>query len=225
MKQLITYIFLILVSSVPAFAQKDAQAKAILNPISQKYQSYTAIKSDFSFTLDNAQEDMKATQNGTIIAQPKTNKYKITLYSQGSVKPEAEQEIISDSKSQWTYIKKDKEVQQSNADHSSAGFNPAQIFTIYEHGYKYLYTGEVKEGGKIYQVIDLTPEDDKIPFFKIRLKIDKVKKLIYSALIFDKNGNKYNYVLKSFTPNPPLTDDTFTYDAKAHPGVEVVDLR
>jgi outer membrane lipoprotein-sorting protein len=211
--------------SAPAFAQKDAQAKAILNPVSQKYRSYSALKSDFTFTVDNAQQNIKATQSGTLIVEPKTNKYKITIYSANTAKPGIDQEIISDGKSQWTYNKEDKEVQLSNADHSSASFNPAQIFTIYEHGYKYLYTGEVKEAGKLYQVIDLTPEDDKITFFKVRLMIDKVRKIIYSALIFDKNGNKYNYVLKTLTPNPPITADTFTFDSKAHPGVEVVDLR
>jgi outer membrane lipoprotein-sorting protein len=225
MKTTLLYILLIITTTLPTFAQKDAQAKAILNPISQKYRSYTAIKSDFTFTLDNAQQNMKATQNGTLTVEPKSNKYKITLYAQNAAKPDVEQEIISDGKSQWTYNKQDKEVQLSNADHSSASFNPAQLFTMYEHGYKYLYTGEVKEGGKTYQVIDLTPEDDKITFFKIRLTIDKLKKIIYSALIFDKNGSKYTYVLKTLTPNPPVATDTFTFDAKAHPGVEVVDLR
>jgi outer membrane lipoprotein-sorting protein len=225
MKTIILYTLLIFGTITTAFAQKDAQAKAILNPLSLKYRSYTAIKSDFSFTLDNAQDNMKGTQNGTLIVEPKTNKYRISLYSPGAAKTDVEQEIISDGKSQWSYNKRDKEVQLSNVDKSSAGFNPAQIFTIYEHGYKYLYTGEVKEGGKVYQVIDLTPEDDKITFFKVRLMIDKVKKTIYSALVFDKNGSKYSYVLKDFIPNPPITNDTFTFDSKAHPGVEVVDLR
>jgi outer membrane lipoprotein-sorting protein len=225
MKTVIIYSLLILATTASAFAQKDVQAKAILDPISKKYKSYKAIKSEFSFTIDNSLANIKQTQNGTLITQTKTNKYKISLYAPGSDKPEAEQEIISDGKSQWTYNKKDKEVQLSNADNSSEGFNPAQLFTVYEHGYKYLYTGEQKQGGKIYQVIDLTPESDKIPYFKIRLMIDKVKKQIYSALIFDKNGGRYNYILKTFTPNPPITNATFTYDAKAHPGVEVVDLR
>jgi len=225
MKTIILYTLLIFGTITTAFAQKDAAAKAILNPLSLKYRSYSAIKSDFSFTLDNAQDNMKATQNGTLTVEPKTNKYKISLYSPGAAKTDVEQEIISDGKSQWSYNKSDKEVQLSNIDKSSAGFNPAQIFTIYEHGYKYLYTGEVKEGGKVYQVIDLTPEDDKITFFKVRLMIDKVKKIIYSALVFDKNGSKYNYVLKDLMPNPPITNDTFTFDSKAHPGVEVVDLR
>ena len=207
-----------------AFAQKDAQAKAILAPVSQKYRTYNAIKSDFTFTLDNAQAGMKIIQNGTLITEPKTNKYKITLYSQGST-TQIEQEIISDGKTQWVYNREDKEVQVSNANHSSNDFNPAQLFTIYEHGYKYLYTGEQKIAGKVYQNIELTPEDDKKAIFKVKLTIDKVKKQLYSALLFDKNGNRYTYTVRTFTPNVPAPDATFAWDAKGHPGVEVVDLR
>jgi outer membrane lipoprotein-sorting protein len=209
--------------SLAAFAQKDAAAKAILTPLSQKYRSYSAIKTDFTFTLDNQPQNIKATQNGTLTVEPKTDKYRIALFAEG--KPEAEQEIISDGKSQWSFNKDEKEVQLTKADHTSTSFNPAQLFTMYEHGYKYLYTGEVKQAGKIHQVIDLTPEDDKANFFKIRLSIDKVKKLIYSVLVFDKNGSKYTYTLKDFFPNPAINADTFSWDSKTHPGIEVVDLR
>ena len=225
MKNIFLYTLLLLTSTSFSYAQKDVQAKAILTPLSQKYRSYTAIKSDFTFTLDAASENMKLSQVGTLIVEPKTNKFRITLYNPGLAKQEIEEEIISDGKSQWTYNKKDKEVQLNNADRSETAFNPAQLFTIYEHGYKYLYNGEVKQDGKTFQSIDLTPESDKIQFFKIRLMIDKAKKLINSALIFDKNGSKYSYTLKDFTPNPPITNDTFSWDAKAHPGIEVVDLR
>jgi len=99
------------------------------------------------------------------------------------------------------------------------------VFTIYEHGYKYIYNGEVKIKGRTYQEIDLTPEDINKSFFKVRLEIDKAKKQIYSALIFDKNGNRYTYTLRSFVPNIQIPDNTFTFDPKAHKGVEVVDLR
>ena len=167
----ILYTLLLFITTTTAFAQKDAAAKAILNPISQKYRSYTAIKSDFTFTVDMPQET-KVTKTGTLTVEPKSNKYKISIYATGS-KTDVEQEITSDGKSQRTYNKQEKEVQLSNTDKSGTAFNPAQLFTIYEHGYKYLYTGEVKEGGKTYQVIDLTPEDDKITFFKIRLTIDR----------------------------------------------------
>jgi outer membrane lipoprotein-sorting protein len=224
MKKLIIYTFLFLVTG-SAFAQKDKQAKVILDQVSQKFKSFPFIKSDFSFTVNNQQENSQQTQAGTIYTESKSNKYKVILYSAEGARTDVDQEIISDGKSQWNYLKRDKEVQRSNVDHNNEGFNPAQLFTIYEHGYKYLFTGEQRIGGKIYQVIDLSPESDKNPFFKIRLTIDKVKKQIYSTLIFDRNGSRYTYTLRSLVTSNQVPDNTFTFDAKAHPGVEVVDLR
>ena len=59
----------------------------------------------------------------------------------------------------------------------------------------------------------------------MKLTIDKAKKQLYSALLFDKNGNRYTYTVRTFTPNVPAPDATFAWDAKGPPGVEVVDLR
>jgi outer membrane lipoprotein-sorting protein len=225
MKKLSLFSILLLITTYK-FAQKDAAAKAILTKVSEKYRLYDAVKTDFDFTLDNQQAKIKETRNGSLIARSKTNKFKVTIYAAGpSSKADVEQEMISDGKTQWTYLKKDNEVQINNADNSGEGLNPAQVFTIYEHGYKYIYNGKTKVGGKVYEEIDLTPEDIKKSFFKVRLLIDKVKNQIYSALIFDKNGNRYTYTLRSFVPNPQVPDNTFTFDPKAHKGVEVVDLR
>ena len=223
------YILLLLTSVLTfanLFAQTDTNAKKILNGVSQKYKSYDAIKTDFMFTLDNPQAGIKDTQTGSLTARSKSNKFKVTIYgNKVGNKPTVMQEIISDGKNQWTYLKKDNEVQLNNVDKGGDGISPAQIFTIYEHGYKYLYTGEQRVGGKLCQVIELSPTDTKKSIFKIRLFIDKAQKQIYSALIFDKNGNKYNYTIRSFAANPAVADNTFTFDPKTHPGVEVVDLR
>ncbi|HEX8019193.1 LolA family protein [Mucilaginibacter sp.] len=225
MKKIIAYTILAISTYSTAFAQKDSQAKAILNQVSQKYRSYDVIKTDFTFSLNNQQANIKETQTGTLISKAKTGKYRVTLYN-SAAKPEVDKEIMSDGKSQWTYLKKDKEVQVSDADKGGDGLsNPAQIFTMYEKGFKYLYTGEQKIAGKAYQNIELTPEDDKKAIFKVKLTIDKVKKQIYSALLFDKNGNRYTYTVRTFTPNVPAPDATFAWDAKGHPGVELVDLR
>ncbi|WP_460692835.1 LolA family protein [Mucilaginibacter puniceus] len=221
MKNILTYTLILFTTITTAFAQKDADARAILNPISKQYRSYNAIKSDFTLTVTVGQGG-RSTQTGSIITQPKTNKFKMALYAPDG---KVEQEIISDGKTQWLYNQADKEVQVSNSGKSTEGFNPADIFTIYEKGYKYLFTGTKKISGKIYHEIELTAENDKTNFFKIKLQVDKAKKQIYSAQIFDKNGNRYTYTIKNFAPNPAVTAATFTYDAKAHPGVEVVDLR
>lgn len=224
MKRLLLFSFITTFTISYAFAQKDAEAKKILNQVSAKYRSYDVVKADFTFTVENTQANTKDTQTGTLIAKSKANKYKMTIYSPGD-RSVTDEEIISDGKSQWTYVRKNKEVELTEVDKSSESLNPAQIFTIYEKGYKYIYTGDAKIDGKLCQVIDLTPEDDKKPFFKIRLSIDKAKKQIFSAMIFDKNGSRYNYVVRTFTPNVKVPESTFTFDKKNYPGVELVDLR
>ncbi|MBS1531289.1 MAG: outer membrane lipoprotein carrier protein LolA [Bacteroidetes bacterium] len=224
MKKLITISLILIASAYTAFAQKDADAQKILNGVSKKYKSYDMMKADFSFTLNDPMSNINDTQVGTLISQPKANKFKVMIYNPAD-KSSVAQEIISDGKSQWTYVKKDKEVELNNVDHSEDNLNPAQLFTVYEHGYKYVYNGEQKIDGRVCQIIDLTPEDAKKQFFKVRLSIDKAKKQIYSALIFDKNGSKYTYVIRTFTPNPKLPETIFTFDKKNYPGVEVVDLR
>jgi outer membrane lipoprotein-sorting protein len=224
MKKLILLLLLSTLSISFASAQKDTQAQKILSALSKKYRSYDMVKADFTFTLDDQQANVKDTQTGTLISQPKANKFKVTIYNPND-KTTVAQEIISDGKSQWSYVKKDKEVELNDVDHSGDNLNPAQIFTIYEHGYKYIYNGDDKVDGKLCQIIDLVPEDTKKQFFKVRLSIDKAKKQIYSALIFDKNGSRYTYVIRTFTPNPKVSESIFTFDKKDHPGVEIVDLR
>jgi outer membrane lipoprotein-sorting protein len=225
MKRFLILSILTLIS-IYTFGQKDIAAKAILSKVSEKYRTYDIIKTDFDFTLDNPQAGVKETRAGTLITRSKANKFKVTLLSSAvASSPEIAQEIISDGKTQWTYLKKDNEVQINNVDNSGNGLNPAQIFTIYEHGFKYIYTGEVKIKGHIYQEIDLTPEDINKPYFKVRLEIDKAKKQIYSALIFDKNGNRYTYTMRSLVPNIQVPDNTFSFDPKAHKGIAVTDLR
>ncbi len=226
MKKLILLALILLSSISTLFAQKDTEAAEILKKISTKYKSFEVIKSDFYFTIENQQANIRVTQTGTLYTKSKTNKFRVTLYGpENATKPIIEQEIISDGKTQWTYLKKNNEVQVANADNTEEAMNPAKIFTIYEHGYKYIYNGEKKENGIIYQEIDLTPENADKEFFKVRLTIDKLKKQIYTALIFDKNGNKYTITLRNLIGNPPIPENYFMFDIKDHKGVEIVDLK
>jgi outer membrane lipoprotein-sorting protein len=216
------FLMLLLLTGLAAFCQQDARAKAILTEVSHKYKSYDVIKTDFTYTIESPQQGVKETRTGILIARSKLNQFKVSLFDDSKV---LEEEIISDGSKQWTYNKKDKEVQLSEAGKGDDALNPANIFTLYEKGYKYLYTGESKIGTAFYQMIDLTPTNAKSAFFKIRLTIDKAKKQIYSLTVFDKNGSHYGYTIKAFVPNFTASADTFTFNAKLHPGVEVVDLR
>lgn len=210
-----TFIFLLL--GLVAFAQTDEKAKVILAEVSKKYRSFDVIKTEFTYTLDNPQAKVKETQTGTLYSKTKANKFKVVLKAQ---------ELVSDGKNQWTYLKADKEVQLSEVDNSSDAMNPARLFTIYEKGFKFLFTGDSKsKAGKTIHNIELTPLDSKRSYFKVKLQIDKASKQITQAIIFDKNGNRYTYSIKAFVPNVKVAETFFTFDVKKYPGVELVDLR
>jgi outer membrane lipoprotein-sorting protein len=195
-------------------AQGDKKAKDILTGVSAKYKSYKSMRAEFSYTLENPQAKIKETQAGSIILSGA--KYRLAI---------AGQEIICDGKTIWTYMKEAKEVQVNDVDPSAEGIKPSEIFTMYEKGFLYKFVDEKKVAGKIQQNLELTPTDKSKEFFKIKLTIDKASKQIVKSVIFDKNGNRYTYAIKTFTPNYAVNASSFMFDAKKFPGVEVVDLR
>ncbi|EOR94924.1 gliding motility-related protein [Arcticibacter svalbardensis MN12-7] len=215
MKKLLFTILILFSISAISSAQTDPKAKAILAAVSKKYSAYNIIKANFSYTIENPQSKIKQTESGTLYTKSKSNKFKIITSTQ---------DMISDGKSQWTYLKQDKEVNLSNVDNSSNSINPAKIFTIYEKGYKYVSMPDIKENARVYNVIDLTPTASGNNFFKIRLTIDKLNKQIYKAMIFDKNGSRYSYLIKSLLP-VKISESIFSFNPQSYPGVEVVDLR
>ena len=223
-KSAITALFFSTASLV--FAQQpkevvDAKAKDILDELAAKTKTYTSIKTDFSSVTEkrvtDAESKVTDTQSGTL--QLKGDKYKLQFKGQT---------ILSDSKTQWTYIKESNEVQINNAPDPKAtdNINPVNIFTLYEKGYKYKYEKEEVIKGVKADIIALYPLDpDKKSYHTIKLTIDKVKKEITSVKIMNKNGTSTTITVKDFTPNSEMPDTMFSFNKAEYKGVEVVDLR
>lgn len=212
-----TFTVLCLLFCMQSFAQNtqnDPKASQILNAVSAKYKSLKAVKAEFTVRVENGQNTTNDVQTGTLFV--KGNKYKVQLKNQ---------EITSDNNTVWTYLKDANEVQVNTYDPDENSITPSEIFTIYEKDFLYAFIEEKKVNGKVIQFIELTPHDKAKPYFKIRLGIDKSSKTVQSAVVFDKNGNRYTYEIKNFVSNPTLEDAFFSFDTKQHPGVEVVDLR
>ncbi len=197
-----------------ANAQVDKKAAAILSGVSAKYKSYKSINVDFAYTLENPSAKIKETQTGNLILSGA--KYRLNI---------AGQEVICDGKTTWTYMKEAKEVQVNSVDANEDGIKPAEIFTMYDKGFLIKFVNESQVGAKLMQNLELTPTDKSKAFFKIKLTVDKSAKQLVKSIIFDKNGNRYTYVIKNFNANTAVSQSTFTYDAKKYPGVELVDLR
>lgn len=202
--------------SLSLLAQSDPKAKEILEQLSTKTKSYSTIKADFNYTLDNVADDIHETQSGTIAT--KGDKYFLQI---------AGQEIRSNGKTVWTYLKDAEEVQISEVDEDSEDLiTPTSIFTMYEKGFRQQYIGEKSIGGVNTIVIHIFPLDlDQKSYHTVKLYINKSKMEISKVEIMGKEGETYTYTIKSFQPNVSLSDDYFSFNTASYPDVEVVDLR
>jgi outer membrane lipoprotein-sorting protein len=169
-----------------------------------------------SFKVTTLDQKSKTTDTQTGSLTVKGEKYKLTLKGQ---------EVISDAKTIWTYLKESNEVQVNDASEKSEGISPTNIFTIYEKGFSSRYMGEKTEGAITLQQIELVPDDQKKNYFKIQISINKKEKVISSAKIFEKNGTIYTYLIEKFKADAEAPESLFTFDKTKYPGVEVVDLR
>lgn len=196
------------------FAQTDNDAQNLIKEISAKYKGMGTIKAVFTYAVENPKTKSVDKQQGTISL--KGERYKLEF---------AGQEVISDGKTVWTFLKESNEVQLNNPPTDKDVINPNNIFTLYDKGFLYKFVEEKTEDGILVQIIDLTPTDKKRNFFKIRLTINVKEKQIISSKILDKSGNKSTYTIQKFIANPPLPDALFSFDKTKHPGVEENDLR
>lgn len=197
-------------------AQTDAKAKSILDAVAKKVNGLKSFKANFALHLTGGKGGkVTDSKKGTVAV--KGQKYHVVLSAQ---------EIICDTRNVWTYNKDAKEVQMTNYNPGEQTMSPAKLFTnFYDKEYRYTYKGEAKANGKTCDVIEMIPLDKSKQFSKIELMIDKASSMVTGGNIWEKNGNKYEYAISNFTPNANVSDNDFTWNKAAHPGVELVDMR
>jgi outer membrane lipoprotein-sorting protein len=196
-------------------AQQDPKAKTILDAVNQKYKSMKAFRAYFVYNMLSPNSGVNESFEGNIVV--KGSKFYLEL---------PEQHVITDSKTQWTFMKDGNEVNISDYAPDEDEITPDKIYGIYEKNYDYAYMEEVNENGRAYHIIDLTPKNkDSHSFFKIRLKIVKSSNSLKSWEIFEKNANKYTYNINKFE-EVKVPDNYFKYYKSKYPSnPELVDLR
>jgi chaperone LolA len=200
----------------PALAQTDAKAKTILDGVTKKMNSMKSLKAGFTLKLTGGKGG-KVTDSKTGTIAIKGQKYHVLLGGN---------EIICDNKTIWNYNPDAKEVTITTFNPSEQSISPAKLLTnFYDKEYKYKYTGEKKSAGKNYDAIELSPTDNSKQVSKVELLVDKKTSMIAGGTIWSKNGNKTEYSISNVVANANVPDTYFTWDAKAHPGVENNDLR
>ena len=220
MKKILTIIVLVVfgtnvIAQTKPVSVNDPEAKKVLDAVSAKFKTFKTVKGNFSLEVKDGNGKIQGTKKGSV--SMKGTKYRVNITGQ---------EIYCDGKNIWTYDKGANEVQVAVFDQSGSMITPQKLFTnFYDKDFLYKMNDDKKVGTKVYQEVELTPVDKSKPFFKVVLGIDKATKMIVSTQIFEKNGNRYTYSMSNVATNTTIADDTFVFDAKKYPGVEVVDLR
>lgn len=194
-----------------ALAQKDPNAKVILDKVSTTTKAYKTIDIGFTFELKNDEEGLEDLYEGKV--QVKDLMYKLTMMGA---------ETYFDGKTIYTYMVDAEEVNIDNPSESmDEMLNPSTLFTIYEDGFDYKLIG-TKAG---IATIELLPTDDSKNYKKVILAINVAKSQLTKAQLFSTDGNTYVITIKSFATNKEYEDSYFAFDKNKHPNVYVNDMR
>ncbi|AZQ62834.1 outer membrane lipoprotein carrier protein LolA [Flammeovirga pectinis] len=214
-KNILSFLFILVLSIGNLFAQQDEKAQKILDQMSSFYKGLNSFSADIN-------QDAISTSDGKIgdiqmKAIVSGNKYQLQLDGQT---------IYNDTKTVSRYDQEMEEVtiEEADSDDTDVMSSPAKIYSIYQKNFKYLY---IEKDAKGNDVIDLSPDKSlEVNFFKIRMHINPKTHALVKFVIFEKgNLMRYENSITNFKQNVPVSDSEFVFDTSKYPDVEVVDLR
>ena len=192
------------VASVQSMAQSNpVQARAILDKTSKVIGHKSGVSA--SFTLNNP---TTGNVSGTIAVKG------------GKFNARTPQAIVwFNGKTQWTYMKKNNEVNISTPTQAQQQMmNPYTFINVYKTGYKMSST---KAGGS-YEV-HLVAQNQKRSIQEMYVTVNS-KTYVPSRVKMKHNGRWYTVTISNFSAKK-LPDSLFAFNSKDYPSAEVIDLR
>ena len=211
------YIFSVLIAllSLPVIAQQQSQAKVILDKTAEAFRKAGGVKADFTVKAV-ANGLVEGAENGTI--QLKGEKFVLKT-----------SDIITwfDGKTQWSYVTKNDEVNVSNPTQEELQqINPYTFLYMYQKGFSYkLGTVKTFQGKAVWEVV-LTANDKKQELESITLYVTKNAYEPVCIQLQQRGQKTRNEItVTAYQTGLDYADDVFTFDRKAYPTAEVIDLR
>ncbi|MDA3832960.1 MAG: outer membrane lipoprotein carrier protein LolA [Spirochaetales bacterium] len=208
----LVFVSLLIIMCPSISAQKDTEARIILDAFSEPALSAPAVSMKFKLTVEDKVEQATQESEGEVVIHD--NMYKLEL---------PDNIIWFDGNATWTLAPEVKEVTVTLPDPDDNTFltSPSSLFDMYREGFKYRLTGESQEG----YAIDLYPEDPSDTDFSIiKLVIDRQHRLV-SAEYKRKDGINLFVEITEYSLDKEYAPDYFTFDPDANPGVDIIDMR
>ena len=206
MKKIVWICFVFLVS-FPLQGQSPEVAKKLLDDVSETIASFENLSFDFSYVLENRQENIRQETTGS--AAIKGDQYKISFLGN---------EQLFDGEKTYTIIPENEEITISSQDDDSGfGINPSELLVFYKTGYAYQWDIKQNVKGRLIQFIKLIPNEENREVKYLLLGIDMRTKVIYRLIEIGNSETRTTLTLKNLRTNIPLNSGFFTFDDSKYP--------
>ena len=209
----IKHIFLILLCACTLLPVQAQKAQDIQHKTAGKLKNSGGIEAVFEATAFKGTKET-GSASGTI--KVKGNKFKIESNSLTT---------WFDGKTQWTLLAGSDEVNVSTPTAAELqAINPYSFINIYKKGYTATLTKASYEGKSVHEV-RLVATSKKSSMQKILLTIDPTTLMPLSVRFKNAKGDWTRIRVRSIKTGRKFADAVFTFDAKQHPGIEIIDVR
>ncbi|OSY88253.1 membrane protein [Tenacibaculum holothuriorum] len=193
--------------SVTLFAQgnSSAQAKKLLDEVSDKMGAYKNMSIGFNSTLVNKEAGI--TNDPPILGKITLSGDKYNLEYLGNI-------FLFDGKQLVVINQEEKEISISSGDmEEEDGFiYPSKLLTFYKEGYNYAMGNLKNYKGRKVQYVDLSPIDSNSDIVKVQLGIDAKTKHIFKLVQIGSNGAETTFTITKFKSNQSLSPSLFSFN-------------
>ena len=204
-KNIIACLFLLFATQAVS-AQNNAEM--IIRLLINQMKSHKNVEMTFNYQISPDEKTVIEGEKGHVWLQG--DAYKIEL---------ADQHTISDGKTIWTYLIGDEEVMVSNAA-DGVDNTPLKLLTSLDESYVATLAGIDPNG-----IATVELANPKGQYKRVTLKINTKKAELKSADIYMEDGSKAVVNIEGMKFDQELGEKFFTFDEKAHPEVDVIDMR
>lgn len=198
-------LFLIIFAAASLFVRADEKSAALLAKVSKTINANTSYRVEFGATASGEQ--------GALSGQLTVSGRKFVLLATAM-------EVYYDGVSLWNYDKKNREVNVENLDPSDPNVmtNPSKMLAVDEKDFEHRMISD--------NTVELIPKGSSASYSKMELTVNPSTWLPERVSLTDRqSGDKIEIKVSKFTPNVPVTIETFRYDASKNKGVDVIDFR
>ena len=195
-----------------SYSQVDLDAQKLLNKVSENIKNYDNIYINYTYTLNNLEEDINYTNRGSFVTENDNWRFEMLGITR-----------IFDGDKLYTISPDDEEVTVSSQNpEDETTITPNKMLYFYEEGY-YFEMGNVKYIGnanfrKKIQYVKLIPMDSEADIKYIDLGIDTEFNQIYEVVETGKNETITTISIIDFEFNVSLNEKLFVFDSAKYEG-------